>query len=71
MVLNSKVKVKLNEKGWEIYKSKNGFAESNVDNQGYSTFSYDYFEELFYPLPFAEFADDVIGIKKQEESIND
>lgn len=62
MTLQEKVKVKLNEKGWEIYRSRNGFAESNVDENGYSTFSYDYFEELFHPLPFAEFSHDVIKL---------
>lgn len=60
------VRVKLNEKGWGIYKSRNGFADSTVDDQGFSFFSYDYFEELFYPLPFDEFSHDVI-MSKQEE----
>jgi len=63
------VKVKLNEKGLEIYKSKNGFWRSNIDEDGYSRFSYDYFERLFYPLPYKEFAHDVI--KLQEEKINE
>ena len=60
------VRVKLNEKGWEIYKGRNGFADSNVDDQGYSVFSYDYFEDLFYPLPFDEFSHDVIMTKQEE-----
>lgn len=58
-----RVRVKLNEKGWGIYKGQNGFADSNIDEQGYSTFSYDYFERLFYPLPFRYFSHDVINIK--------
>ncbi|MDY0395387.1 hypothetical protein ACFSMW_13335 [Virgibacillus halophilus] len=62
----NKVKVKLNEKGWQIYKERNGFATSNIDSEGYSTFSNDYFEELFYPLPYKEFAYDVIKINQEE-----
>lgn len=60
------VKVKLNEKGREIYKGKNGFHASNVDENGYSIFSYDYFEQLFFPLPFKEFSHDVIMISQEE-----
>lgn len=67
MTLRNEVRVKLNERGWEIYKQRNGFWESNVDEDGYSTFSYDYFEELFLPLPFDEFAHEVITIKQEDE----
>lgn len=62
----TKIKVKLNERGLEIYKNMNGFWESNFDEQGYSTFSYDYFEKLFYPMPYKEFSHDVITIKQEE-----
>lgn len=55
----SYVMVKLNECGWKMYKEKNGFASSNIDEKGYSRFSYDYFEELFYPRPYIEFCDDI------------
>lgn len=67
MPLQNQVKVKLNERGREIYKDRNGFADSNFDNQGYSFFSYDYFEELFYPLPFNEFAHEVIMIQQEDK----
>lgn len=60
------VKVKLNEKGLKIYKKQNGFAESNIDEEGYSTFSHDYLERLFYPMPYKEFSNDVITIKQEE-----
>lgn len=55
------VKVKLNENGWKIYKEHNGFWVTNVDDEGYSLFSYDYFEKLFFPLAYKDFADDVIS----------
>lgn len=63
--INEKVKVKLNENGLEIYKRKNGFWESNIDEQGYSIFSYDYFEHLFFPMPYKDFSHDVILIKRE------
>jgi len=66
-VIGNKVKVKLNQKGWQIYMSRNGFAISNIDDKGYSTFSYDYFEEVFFDLPFNEFSHDVIMIKQEEK----
>lgn len=50
------VRVRLNEKGWEIYRNANAFYKGNVDDEGYSTFSYDYFEQLFYPMSFSEFS---------------
>lgn len=61
------VKVKLNKKGWEIYKKKNGFHASNVDENGYSTFSYNYFEKLFFPMPYKEFSHEVIMISQEEK----
>lgn len=60
------VKVKLNEKGQEIYRKKNGFANSNIDGEGYSLFSYDYFEKLFFPLPYKYFSHEVITFKREE-----
>ena len=60
------VKVKLNEKGRNIYKEQNGFAESNIDDKGYSTFSHDYLEKLFFPMSYDEFSHDVITIKQGE-----
>ncbi|WP_121615246.1 hypothetical protein [Virgibacillus halodenitrificans] len=64
--MSERVKVKLNKKGLEIYKSKNGFWRSNIDENGYSTFSYDYFEQLFYPLSHKDFAHDVIKIQEEK-----
>ena len=61
------VKVKLNQKGLEIYKESNGFWESNIDKEGYSTFSHDYLEKLFYPLQYKEFSHDVIIINREEK----
>lgn len=60
------VRVALNEKGWEIYREANAYGESNRDKEGYSIFSYDYFEKLFYPLPHAEFSTDVQAIDINE-----
>lgn len=60
------VKVKLNEKGWKIYKEKNGFAESNIDDDGYSTFSHDYLGELFFPMSYKEFSHDVITNEEEK-----
>lgn len=62
------IKVKLNEKGWKIYKELNGFSESNIDDDGYSTFSYGYLEELFFPMPYKEFSHDVITIKEGDKN---
>lgn len=65
---DSWIKVKLNKRGWEIYRKKNGFAEGNVDDEGYSTFSYDYFETLFSPLPLERFSDGVIWDKEDKDT---
>lgn len=62
---NSKeMKVKLNPRGWEIYREKNGFADSNIDSEGYSYFSYDYYESLFFPLLSHDYADEIINNRK-------
>lgn len=44
------IKVKLTNLGVEIYKQFNGFWESNFDEDGYSTFSKEYFERVFEGL---------------------
>lgn len=41
------VKLKLTPFGWKIYKEVNGFAVSNIDDDGYSTLSLEYFSKLF------------------------
>lgn len=61
------VKVKLNDIGWLIYKHRNVFYESNIDDEGYSIFAYDYFEDLFYPLPNELFSFEVKPFYSKEQ----
>lgn len=48
------VKVILTEKGIARYKERNGFWESNFDEQGYSIFSGKYFDEVFNGMGVSE-----------------
>lgn len=59
------VKVKLTSYGWEIYKQLNGFAVSNIDDDGYSTFSLEYFNKIFYGfMDTSIMSNEIINFKK-------
>lgn len=59
------IKINLTPLGWDIYKKVNGFYESNIDSDGYSTFSLKYFNRVFYGFMGEQITDhEIIPFKK-------